>query len=71
MEVVKVRYISDEPSIFFKKGSVYEAFRAKDDKRELFWCFHIEDNDEPGDCAFSSHLFEVVPNNEKVEITKL
>ena len=52
METVKVRYISDKYSIFFKKGEVYSASRASDDPKGLFWCFHIEKNDEPGDCAF-------------------
>ena len=71
MEMVRLRYISDKPSIRFKKGRVYEGFRAKDDSRELFWCFHVDDDDDPGDYAYSAANFEVVPNDEDVSISKL
>ena len=58
--MVKLRYISDEPSIRFKKGEIYEGFRAKDDPQGWFWCFHIDDDDDPGDYAYPAEKFEVV-----------
>lgn len=64
MEMTRVQYISDKPSPYFKKGLQYEAFRAKDDHRGLFWCFHIENDDDPGDYGFPAHLFKIVPENE-------
>lgn len=67
MEMVKLRYISDEPSIRFKKGEIYEGFRAKDDRRGLLWCFHIEDDDDPGDYGYSADRFEIVEEDSKIE----
>lgn len=60
MKMIKVRYISDKKSIFFKKGEVYEAYIPKDDKSGKFFAFHLEDMDEPGDYALPSNRFEVV-----------
>lgn len=70
LEMVKIRYVSDKPSVYLVKGGVYEGYRAKDDRRELFWCIHIEEDDDPGDYGFSSHLFEIVPEGEEVEILR-
>ena len=62
VKTVKLRYISDKLSIRFKKGLVYEGFRAKNDLRGCLWCFHVEDDDDPGDYGYPSDLFEVVPD---------
>lgn len=67
MEKVKVRYISDTPSVYFKKGGIYEAYRAKDDRRGLFWCIHIENNDDPGDYGIPAQRFEMIPEGETAE----
>lgn len=58
--MIKVRYISDKKSIFFKKGNVYDAFIPKDDKSGRFFAFHLDDMDEPGDYALPASRFEVV-----------
>lgn len=60
MKMIKVRYISDKKSIFFKKGNVYDAYIPKDDKGGRFYAFHLEDMDEPGDYALPSSMFELV-----------
>ena len=60
MKTLKVRYISDKKSIFFKKGEVYDAFIPKDDKSGRYFAFHLEDMDEPGDYALPASRFEVV-----------
>ena len=60
MKMIKVRYISDKKSVFFKKGEVYDAYIPKDDKSGKFFAFHLEDMDEPGDYALPSSRFEVV-----------
>ena len=59
-ETIKVRYISDKKSIFFKKGDVYEAFIPKDDKSGRFFAFRLEDMDEPGEYALPASMFEIV-----------
>lgn len=60
MKTLKVKYISDKKSIFFKKGEVYDAYIPKDDKSGKFFAFHLEDMDEPGDYALPSNRFEVI-----------
>jgi len=60
MKTIKVKYISDKKSVFFKKGSIYDAYIPKDDKSEKFYAFHLEDMDEPGDYALPSSMFEIV-----------
>ena len=60
MKMIKVKYISDKKSIFFKKGEVYDAYIPKDDKSGRFFAFHLEDMDEPGDYALPSNRFEVI-----------
>lgn len=60
MKTIKVRYVSDKKSVFFKKGSVYDAFIPRDDKSGRFYAFHLEDMDEPGDYALPASRFEVV-----------
>lgn len=57
---IRVRYISDKESIFFKKGHVYDAYIPKDDKSGKFFAFHLEDMDEPGDYALPASRFEIV-----------
>lgn len=60
MKTIKVRYISDKKSVFFKKGKVYDAFVPLDDKSARFFAFHLDDMDEPGDYALPASMFEVV-----------
>ncbi len=60
MKTMKVKYISDKKSIFFKKGEVYDAYIPKDDKSGRFFAFHLEDMDEPGDYALPASRFEVI-----------
>ena len=60
MKMIKVKYISDRKSIFFKKGEVYDAYIPKDDKSGRFFAFHLEDMDEPGDYALPANRFEVI-----------
>ena len=59
-KTVKVRYISDKPSIYFKKGEIYEAFFPLDNQTGEIRAFHIEDTDEPGDYALPASRFEFV-----------
>ena len=56
IKTFKVRYISDIPSIFFKKGEVYEAFMPRDSS--TFYGFFLEDMDEPGEYALPADRFE-------------
>ena len=60
MKTIKVKYISDKPSIFFEKGKEYDAYLPKDDKGFNFLAFYLEDMDEPGYYALPSSRFEVV-----------
>ena len=60
MKTLRVRYISDKKSVFFKKGEVYDAYIPKDDKSGRYFAFHLEDMDEPGDYALPASRFEVV-----------
>lgn len=60
MKRIKVRYVSDKKSVFFKKGTVYDAYIPKDNKNGKFFAFHLEDMDEPGDYALPSNMFEIV-----------
>lgn len=71
MEMVKLRYISEKPSIRFKKGKIYRGFRAKDDRRGLFWCFHVEDDDDPGDYGYPAGLFEKVQEDNTEEVIEV
>lgn len=57
---IKVKYISDKKSIFFKKGEVYEAFLPKDNQSGNFFAFYLEDMDEPGEYALPASRFEVI-----------
>lgn len=56
----KVKYISDIPSPYFKKGEVYDAFLPRDNKSGKFFALRIENDAEPGDYAFPSDRFEIV-----------
>ena len=58
----RVRYISDEKSIFFKKGEIYEARKPRGRGRESFWVFYFseEEMDEAGYYARPAGQFEVV-----------
>ena len=57
---VKVRYISDKKSIFFKKGEVYEASIPNGSLAGKFFVFYLEDMDEPGDYGVPANRFEIV-----------
>lgn len=57
---IKVRFISDTPCIYLKKGEIYEAFRPLDDCFGKWWAIYIEEDDDPGDYAFPSEWFEIV-----------
>ena len=57
---IKVKYVSDIPSIFFKKGEVYEAFLPKDNQSGEFLAFYLNDMDEPGDYAVPASRFEII-----------
>lgn len=60
IKMIKVRYISNKPSIFFKQGEVYEAFLPLDNSTGAYFAFHLEDFDEPGDYALPASMFEVI-----------
>ena len=60
MKTLKVRYISDIKSIFFKKGEIYDAYLPIDDHSGRFYGFYLEDMDEPGYYGLPSSRFEVV-----------
>ena len=57
---VKVRFISDQTTIYFEKGKVYEAYRPFDDRTGKWWAISITDDDDPGDYAFPAEWFEIV-----------
>lgn len=56
----RVMYVSDIPSIFFKKGEIYEAFLPLDNRSGNVYAFHIEDIDEPGDYALPASRFRII-----------
>lgn len=62
MKTIKAKYISDIPSIFFKKGEVYEGFYPLDNQSGEFIAFRLEgmDEDEPGDFALPASRFEII-----------
>ena len=60
MKAIKVKYISDIKSIFFKKDEVYDAIVPKDDRSGRFFAFYLEDMDEPGVYALPVSRFEIV-----------
>lgn len=59
---VKARYISDIPSIFFKKGEVYEGFLLLRYKipRLISFYFTEEEMDEEGYYALPADRFEII-----------
>lgn len=60
MKTFKVRYISDKKSIFFKKGTLYDAFLPADNQSGAFFAFHLKGFDEEGDYALPANRFEIV-----------
>lgn len=58
----KAKYISDERSIFFKKGQVYDAFIPNCDggKGMLAFYFSAEEMDEEGYYALPASRFEII-----------
>lgn len=60
MKMIKVKYISDKKSIFFKKGEIYDAYVPKDDRSGNYFAFNLKDMDEPGDYALPASRFEIV-----------
>ena len=62
MKKVKVKYISDIPSIFFQKGETYEGYlltRYKNPKLVAFY-FPEEEMDEAGYYALPLSRFQIV-----------
>lgn len=57
MKTFKVKYISDKPSIFFKKGEIYDAFLPLDNESGNVYAFYLEDMDEPGYYAIPASRF--------------
>ncbi len=64
MKKIKVKYISDKKSIFFKKGEIYEATLPKDEQSGKYFVFSIDGMDEPGEYALPSSMFEKVSDHE-------
>ena len=62
MRKIKVKYISDKRSIFFKKGKLYDAYLPKDDRSGRFFAFYLEDMEEAGYYAMPASRFEVIEN---------
>ena len=60
MKMIKVKYISDKKSIFFKKGEIYDAYVPKDDRSGNYFAFNLKDMDEPGDYALTASRFEII-----------
>jgi len=60
MNKFKVMYVSDIPSIYFKKGEIYEAFLPLDNRSGNIFAFHLDDIDEPGDYALPATRFMVL-----------
>lgn len=60
MKILKVRYISEKKSVFFKKGEIYNAYYPLDDKSGKYLVFNLPDMDEPGEYALPASRFEVV-----------
>ena len=58
----KVKCISDDKSIFFKKGKVYDAFipLCNGGKGWIAFYFSEDEMDEEGYYALPSSLFEIV-----------
>lgn len=56
----KVRYISDNPSGWVKKGQIYDAFYPLDVTGKYVIAVEIEDTDDPGAYAFPAKDFEII-----------
>ncbi len=62
MKKVKAKYVSDVPSVFFKKGQTYDGYLLTDYKRTkmiAFW-FSEEEMDEAGYYALPASRFEII-----------
>ena len=58
----RVRYISDQKSVFFKPGKEYEAYIPKCNGGKGFFAFYFtaEEMDEEGFYALPASRFEVI-----------
>ena len=66
MNKIKVRYISEKESVYFRKGEIYEAYYPLDDKSKKYLVFSLPDMEEPGDYALPASRFEVVSGVESM-----
>jgi hypothetical protein len=64
-EPCKVRCISDDKSIFFKKGEIYDAFIPKCNGGKGFIAFYFSEQemDEAGFYALPANRFEIISQN--------
>ena len=62
MKKVKVKYISDQPSVFFEKGALYEGYIPSDHSgaKLIAFFFPEEEMDEPGYYALPASRFEII-----------
>lgn len=60
IDKVKVRFVADEPCVYFVKNAVYDAYHPIDDHQKRWWAIYIEEDDDPGEYAFPVEWFEVV-----------
>ena len=62
MKKIKVKYISDVPSVFFQKGEVYDGFLPEQQIKPgmIAFFFPEEEMDEPGYYALPKTRFEIV-----------
>ena len=58
----KAKYVSDMPSVFFKKGEIYDAFIPQCNGGKDFLAFHFTENemDEEGYYALPASRFEII-----------
>ena len=60
MKILKAKYISNKPSIFLKKGEIYDVYFPVDDNSKRFLAVYLEDMDEPGYYAVPAERFEII-----------
>ena len=60
MKQVKAKYISDEETIFFEKGKIYDAFIIDRYPKLIFFYFTEEEMDEEGYYGRAKSLFEII-----------
>ena len=62
MTPVKVRYVSDYPSFFFKKGEIYDGYRDNNHPKLALVLFYFteEEMDEAGYYGLPLSWFEII-----------